>query len=100
MKLRYIKDIQKTCDAFMEQVLDLTDAIDKPVLIALCQRYCDGYTEQDDDTIDIDYKNMCFTCQKQIGGDKWFLCENASYYIFKNNLGLTEVEDTIDVELD
>lgn len=100
MRLRDIRKIHKICDKFTEQVLDLDDAVDKETLIALFDRYCDSYTEQSDDTIDVDFDCMCFTCQKQINGDKWFLCENASYYIFKNNLGLTEVEDTIDVELD
>jgi hypothetical protein len=97
MKLEYINEIADTCCEFMEQVIRIGDALPEETLMARIQDICNNYTEHCDDTIDIDYKNMCFTVHKDNNGD-WQLCENASYYIFKNGF-LDTVDGVIDVEL-
>lgn len=96
MKLKYINEIADTCCEFMNQVININEQMPKNMLMAHIQDVCNNYTQQVDDTIDIDYKNMCFTVHKTTQGD-WVLCENASYYIYRDLEDL--VEDVIDVEL-
>lgn len=97
MKLQYMKEIANTCCEFMEQVITFGESRATNVLMARIEDVCNNYTTHDDDTIDIDYKDMCFTVHKNENG-LWELCENASYYIFKNGF-LDVVDGVIDVEL-
>ena len=98
MKLKYIEDIADTCNEFYQQVIDSVGRLRYETLIERIQDVCNEYTEHDDDTIDIDYKSMCFTVHKDNVVGMWHLCENASYYVYTNGT-LDTVEDTIDVEL-
>lgn len=95
MKLELMQDIAEHCRVFMKHVITLNESLDYNALMERIRLYCDDYQEHCDDTIDIDYRNMCFTVHTNQDGD-WELCENASYYII-NTTGC--VEDTIDVEL-
>lgn len=95
MKLEYINDIADACCEFMAQVIDQGESLDYDELVRRIDKYCNSITEHSDDTIDIDYKNMCFTVHKDNVLGMWHLCENASYYIIKGGL----VHDTIDIEL-
>ena len=97
MKLSHINEIADTCCEFMEQIISFGDVLPEDVLMSKLQSTCNDYTEHNDDTIDIDYKNMCFTVHKNKNGD-WELCENASFYIYKNGF-LDVVDGVIDVEL-
>lgn len=96
MKLKYINEIADTCCEFMNQVININEQMPKNMLMTHIQDVCNNYTQQADDTIDIDYKNMCFTVYMR-GDGLWELCENATYYIFNNTR--TCVNDAIDVEL-
>ena len=96
MKLNYINEIADTCCEFMDQVIALGEMLPTNILMAHIDSICNEYTEHNDDTIDIDYKNMCFTVYKNKQGD-WELCENASYYVYREPSDV--VEDVIDVEL-
>jgi hypothetical protein len=95
MKLNQINNIAENCRVFMEHVIGLNEPLCYDALMERIRLYCADYTEHNDDTIDIDYMNMCFTVYMNKDGD-WELCENASYYII-NTTGC--VEDTIDIEL-
>lgn len=97
MKLQYINDITDTCREFMARVINLDECLDYDVLIERADKICNS-TEHDDDTIDIDYMNMCFTVHLDRVLGQWKLCENASYYVFKNGF-LDAVDGVIDVEL-
>lgn len=98
MKLDYINDIANTCCEFMTQVINQDVSLDYDVLIKKIDMVCNECTEHGDDTIDIDYKNMCFTVHLNRVLGQWQLCENASYYIYKNGF-LDEDDGIIDVEL-
>lgn len=95
MKLEHIYDIAETCSDFMKHVINQDASLDYDVLMKKIDMECDAYTEHEDDTIDIDYKNMCFTVCLNVVLGQWQLCENASYYIFKDGFldgGVIEVE--------
>lgn len=95
MKLDIMQDIVQTTLAFMIHVIDKNEALDYDVLMKRLNAVCCTATEHGDDTIDIDYKHMCFTVHLNTALGRWQLCENASYYIIKGGFVL----DTIDVEL-
>lgn len=95
MKLDYINDIAETTRAFMIHVIDKGEAIDYEVLMKRLVNVCATATEHGNDTIDIDYKHMCFTVHLNTVLGRWQLCKNASYYIIKGGL----VHDAIDIEL-
>ena len=97
MKIKYINEIAAQCCEFEDQVIAYGECMPENMLIAHIENVCNNYTEHNDDTIDIDYKDMCFTVHKNKNGD-WELCENASYYIYKNGF-LDVVDGVIDVEL-
>lgn len=95
MRLDYINDIAETTRAFMGCVINEYETLDYDVLMKRLVNVCATVTEHGDDTIDIDYKHMCFTVELDTVLGQWQLCENASYYVIKGGL----VHDTIDVEL-
>lgn len=95
MKLNHIDNIAQQCDEFMDQVIAYGECMPENMLMAHIEDVCNDYTKHGDDTIDIDYKDMCFTVYTNKNGD-WELCENASYYI-TDITGC--VEETIDIEL-
>lgn len=95
MRLDYINDIAETTRAFMTHVIDQGEALDYEALMKRLDNVVCTTTEHKDDTIDIDYKHMCFTVRLNTVLGQWQLCENASYYIINGGL----VHDTIDVEL-
>lgn len=97
MKLNHINEIADTCCEFMEQVIAFGESLPENMLMAHIEDICNNYTKQADDTVDIDYKDMCFTVHKNKDG-YWELCENASYYIYKNGF-LDIVDGVIDIEL-
>jgi hypothetical protein len=98
MKLDYINDIAETSNEFMYKVIDSVGCLEYDELMKRIDNVCNACTEHSDDTIDIDFKNMCFTVHKDNVLGMWHLCENASYYIYKNGF-LDEVDGIIDVEL-
>lgn len=95
MKLDYINDIADACCEFMCQVIDNGECLEYDELMKRIDNVCNACTEHSDDTIDIDYKNMCFTVHLNRVLGQWELCPNASYYIIRGGL----VNDTIDIEL-
>ena len=95
MKLSIINDIAETSNEFMYKVIDSVGCLEYDELMKRIDNVCNACTEHSDDTIDIDFKNMCFTVHKDNVLGMWHLCENASYYIIKGGL----VHDTIDIEL-
>lgn len=95
MKIKYINEIAAQCCEFEDQVIAYGECLPENILMAHIADVCNEYTVQCDDTIDIDYKEMCFTVHKNKDG-LWELCENATYYIYKTE---EIVEDEIDVEL-
>lgn len=95
MRLDYINDIAETTQAFMRYVIGKYKTLDYDVLMKRLVNVCATATEHGDDTIDIDYKHMCFTVYLDTVLGQWRLCENASYYVIKGGL----VHDTIDIEL-
>ena len=95
MKLSIINDIADTCAGFTCKVIDGVESLDYDELIRRVDKCCDSITEHSDDTIDIDYRNMCFTVHLNRVLGQWELCPNASYYIIRGRL----VNDTIDIEL-
>lgn len=97
MKLEHAKEICETCSEFMSQVINKDELQDYDCLCEKIRQFCANSTEHDDDTIDIDYKKMCFTVHMTKNGD-WALCENASYYIMDSGF-LDTVDGVIDVEL-
>ena len=98
MKLNHIYDIATTTSEFMYKVINLDEALDYEVLMERLDNISHQATEHTDDTIDIDYKDMCFTVQLDTVLGQWVLCKNASYYVLKN--GFLDAEDgIIDVEL-
>ena len=98
MKLSTICDIAETCSNFMLRVIDECECLDYDELMKRIDNVCDACTQHSDDTIDIDYKNMCFTVHLDSVLGQWKLCENASYYIFKHGF-LDSVDGVVDVEL-
>ena len=98
MKLKHIYDMADTCCEFMHQVINQAESLDYDVLMKRIDMVCNACTEHGDDTIDIDYKNMCFTVHLNTVLGQWELCENASYYIYKNGF-LDEDDGIIDIEL-
>lgn len=97
MKLDIINDIAKTSSEFMARVIGKDDILNYDTLFERMREWCAHFTEHNDDTIDIDFGNMCFTVHMDANGD-WALCENASYYIYKHGF-LDCVDGVIDVEL-
>lgn len=98
MKLNHINDIADTTNVFMYKVINLDEALDYEVLMERLNNIFHQATEHTDDTIDIDFRNMCFTVQLDTVLGQWVLCKNASYYVLKN--GFLDAEDgIIDVEL-
>ena len=63
----------------------------------ILQNFADKTTEQCDDTIDVDFEDMCFTLELVSEG-MWSLCPVATYYIYNDNGTL--IKDEIEVELD
>lgn len=98
MKLKHIEEIADTCCEFTQQVIDKVGCLDYDTLIDRINKVCNGYTEHGDNTIDIDYKDMCFTVYQDDTLGMWHLCENASFYIYKSGF-LDCVDGVIDVEL-
>lgn len=98
MKLKYINDITETCHEFMAQVINEEEMLEYDTLFERIRNVCSDKTEHDDDTIDIDYKNMCFTVHLDRISGQWKLCENASYYVYEHGF-LDVVDGVIDVEL-
>lgn len=98
MKLYYMNEIANTCREFMTQVINLDELVDYDVLMERLNKVFHQCTEHGDDTIDIDYKDMCFTVHLDTVLGQWKLCENASYYILKGGF-LDTVDGVIDVEL-
>lgn len=96
MRIHHINEIADQCCEFMNQVIAYGERLPKNILMAHIESVCNNITQQHDDTIDVEYKDMCFTVYMRDDG-LWELCENATYYIF-NSTG-TLVEDEIDVEL-
>lgn len=97
MKLTHINRIAHICEEFQNKIISYGEHMPDDKLMAHIQNSCAEITEHEDDTIDIDYDDMCFTVHKNNNGD-WELCENASYYIYKNGF-LDTVDGVIDVEL-
>ena len=97
MKLDTINDIANTSSEFMRKVIKQGESLGYDTLYTRMRAHCGNYTEHNDDTIDIDFGNMCFTVHLTANGD-WALCENASYYIYTNGF-LDTVDGVIDVEL-
>ena len=95
MKLSIINDIAETCVGFSCKVIDEGESLDYDELVRRIDKYCDSIAEHSDDTIDIDYKDMCFTVHLNKVLGQWELCPNASYYIIRCGL----IKDTIDIEL-
>lgn len=98
MKLRHIEDIAETCTEFMNKIINQDECLDYETLMERLSKVIHNCTEHNDDTIDIDFGNMCFTVHLDTVLGQWRLCENASYYIY--NFGFLDVVDgVIDVEL-
>lgn len=98
MKIKHIYDMAETSSEFMKHVINKNESLDYDVLMKKIDMVCNACTEHGDDTIDIDYKNMCFTVHLNRVLGQWELCENASYYIYKNGF-LDEDDGIIDIEL-
>lgn len=98
MKLKHIEEIASTAKSFMRKVINKNESVEYDTLVERIREYCANYTEHGDDTIDIDYRYMCFTVHMNQESGKWQLCENASYYIYQNGF-LDYDEGIIDVEL-
>ena len=98
MKVDIMQDIVETTRAFMKYVINEDEALDYDVLMKRLDNVVCETTEHGDDTIDIDYKHMCFTVHLNTVLGQWQLCENASYYIMKHGF-LDTVNGVIDVEL-
>ena len=96
MRLKYIDAIHNQCKGFMDDVIDIVEALPKNMLMARLDSCDCEYRESGDDTIDVDYKDMLFTIYKNNSG-KWGLCENATYYVYDDTK--QEIFDSIDVEL-
>ena len=98
MKLNYIYDIADECAEFMNKIINEEELLDYEVLMERLSKVIHNCAEHNDDTIDIDYKDMCFTVYlDEITGQRK-LCENASYYIKKSGF-LDTIDGVIDVEL-
>lgn len=95
MKISIIQDIAITTSEFMNKVINREELLDYEVLMSRVEKVFYQATEHGDDTIDIDYKRMCFTVHLDTISGQWVLCENATYYVMNNGL----VADTIDIEL-
>lgn len=95
MKLNHIYDVTEQCKLFTNRVIGLNESLCYTALMERIRMYCDAYTEHRDDTINIDYRDMCFTVHTN-ENKEWELCENATYYVLGTN-GC--VEEAIDIEL-
>lgn len=97
MKIRRMRNIVDTYDFLCEVICGKGLTYDQ-VKVALERADGNDYSvaivNEEEDLFDVDVGLMTFTIYKD-DEDGFRICENATYYIYKND----EVVDTIDVEL-
>ncbi len=97
MKLSYMTQICTTVKRFEQRIIAHGECLSDCLMQDRLRVFADKTTEQDDDTIDVDFEDMCFTLERVSDG-MWGLCPVATYYIYNDNGTL--IKDEIEVELD